>query len=204
MKILVAEDEPVSRQLVESTLRSWGFDCRSVTDGAEAWEALQAESPPNLLILDWMMPQLDGVEVVRRLRESRHNLGAYVLLLTARASPQDVVRGLEAGADDYVTKPFHPAELRARVQVGVRILAWQEALATQVRELGDALARLKRLQGPLPICSYCKKIRDARDYWQQVDAYLAEHSEAAFSHGICPDCYARVVASELKGPREER
>jgi phosphoserine phosphatase RsbU/P len=202
MKILLAEDEPVSRKLVESTLQSWGFDCRSVNDGAEAWEALQAESPPSLLILDWMMPRLDGVEVVRRLRESPRNLGAYVLLLTARASPQDVVRGLEAGADDYVTKPFHPAELRARVQVGMRVLAWREALATQVRELGDALSRVKRLQGPLPICSYCKKIRDEGDDWQQVEAYIAEHSEAAFSHGICPDCYAHL-ASELEGPRGE-
>lgn len=119
MKILLAEDEPVSRELVQSTLRSWGFDCRSVSDGAEAWQALQAESPPSLIILDWMMPQLDGVEVVRRLRESPRNLGTYVLLLTARASPQDVVRGLEAGADDYVTQPFHPAELRARVQGAV-------------------------------------------------------------------------------------
>ncbi|HEY6292493.1 MAG TPA: response regulator [Terriglobia bacterium] len=199
VNILVAEDEPVSRRALELNLDRWGFDCKSVADGAEAWERLQEESPPNLIILDWMMPELDGVEVVRRLRENANNFGAYVILLTARGSRSDLVRGLEAGADDYITKPFDPDELRARVHVGVRVLNLRDSMAARVHELETALSRVRRLQGLLPICSYCKKIRDDRNYWRQVEAYISEHSEAAFSHGICPDCYNRVVERQLRG-----
>ena len=197
MKILVAEDEPVSRRLLEATLSRWGFTSVAVTNGAEAWQVLQGMAPPSLLILDWMMPEVDGIEVLRRLRASARNHAAYVILLTARGSRGDIVLGLEAGADDYITKPFDPPELRARVEVGVRVLGLQEALAARVHDLENALSRVKRLQGLLPICSYCKKIRDDQNYWQQVEAYITEHSEAAFSHGICPDCYARVASQEL-------
>jgi phosphoserine phosphatase RsbU/P len=198
-EILIAEDEPVSRLWLEATLQRSGFECISVENGAEAWRVLQTESPPNLMILDWMMPELDGVEVIRRLRNSPTCFGAYVILLTGRSSRSDVVSGLEAGADDYITKPFDPAELLARVQVGVRGVNLREALASRVRELEQALSRVRRLQGLLPICSYCKKIRDDRNYWRQVESYISEHSEAAFSHGICPDCYQRVVAAQLQG-----
>ena len=197
MKILVAEDEPVSRRALEATLCRWGFSCVTVENGAEAWRVLQAPSPPRLLILDWMMPELDGIEVVARVRSSPENRAAYVILLTGRDSRSDIVRGLEAGADDYITKPFHPAELRARVKVGVRVLGLQEALAARVSDLEEALSRVKRLQGLLPICSYCKKIRDDQNYWQQVDAYITEHTEVAFSHGICPECYARIASADL-------
>jgi len=198
-EILIAEDEAVSRLRLEATLRRSGFECISVSNGAEAWRILQGESPPNLIILDWMMPELDGLEVTRRLRSSPRCFTAYVILLTGRDSRSDVVCGLEAGADDYITKPFDPAELRARVQVGVRVLSLQEALASRVRELEQAFSRVRRLHGLLPICSYCKKIRDDRNYWRQVESYISEHSDAAFSHGICPDCYERVVAAQLQG-----
>ncbi len=200
-EILIADDEPASRLLLETALRRSGFECISVANGAEAWRVLQADSPPNLMILDWMMPELDGVEVVRRLRNSPNCFGAYVILLTGRHSRGDVVCGLQAGADDYITKPFDPAELLARVEVGVRVVSLREALASRVRELEQAFARVRRLQGLLPICSYCKKIRDDKNYWRQVESYISEHSEAAFSHGICPDCYERVVATQLQGAK---
>lgn len=202
MKILIAEDERVSRRALEAILAHWGFTCVTAEDGAQAWEILQAPSPPNLLILDWMMPEIDGIELVTRVRQGSPNRVAYVILLTGRDSRSDIVRGLESGADDYITKPFNPAELRARVLVGVRVLELQHALAARVHELEDALSSVKRLQGLLPICSYCKKIRDDRNYWQQVDAYITEHSEAAFSHGICPDCYSRFVSTELRDTTE--
>ncbi|HUI41593.1 MAG TPA: response regulator transcription factor [Terriglobia bacterium] len=204
LNILIADDDPLSRRVLEATLRRWGFGCTTVENGAEAWEVLQGATPPRLVILDWMMPKLDGIQVVRRLREGTKNCGAHVILLTCRASRSDVVRGLEAGADDYITKPFDPSELRARVQVGVRVLALQDALAGRVAELEEALSSVKRLQGLLPICSYCKKIRDDRNYWQQVEAYISEHSEAAFSHGICPDCYSKVAAAELDAARSRQ
>ena len=114
-----------------------------------------------------MMPEIDGLEVVRRLRGSPRNRGAYVILLTSRDSRSDVVQGLEAGADDYITKPFNPPELRARVEVDVRVLGLQQVLAARVHDLEDALSRVKRLQGLLPICSNCKQIRDDQNYWRR-------------------------------------
>ena len=108
-----------------------------------------------------------------------------------------MITGLQAGADDYVTKPFDHEELRARVQVGIRIIELQTMLERQVVELQDALTRVRQLSGLLPICSYCKKVRDDGNYWQQVEQYVSTHSNVQFSHGICPDCYAKVVQPQL-------
>lgn len=195
MKVLIAEDEAVSRFALQANLVGWGYEVVVASDGVEACLGLQGKDPPKLAILDWIMPGMDGVEVCRKVRQGPHSPPPYLILLTARGSREDVVRGLEAGADDYVTKPFDCEELRARVQVGVRVVELQTNLAVRVRDLEDALARVKQLQGLLPICSYCKKIRDDRNYWQQVETYIANHSEAEFSHGICPDCFEKVMKS---------
>jgi len=198
MNILIAEDDVISRRILEVTLQKWGYEVTVVVDGAQAWELLQREGSPPLAILDWMMPYVDGAEVCRRVRLNPRTPPPYLILLTTRESRGDVVKGLEAGADDYVTKPFNADELRARVNVGVRIVELQHSLASRVRELEDALGRVKQLQGLLPICSYCKKVRDDRNYWRQVESYLSEHSDVQFSHGICPDCYKAIVEPELQ------
>jgi DNA-binding response OmpR family regulator len=197
MRILIAEDDAVSRRRLEATLQKWGYEVLAVEDGLAAWEVLQGEMPPPLAILDWMMPGMDGIEVCRKVRERSPSRPLYIIVLTARGSREDVVAGLQAGGDDYVTKPFDREELHARVRVGLRVLQLQMNLADRVRELEEALARVKQLQGLLPICSYCKKIRDDQNYWQQVEGYISEHSEAIFSHGICPDCFEKFVKPEL-------
>ncbi len=197
MKILIAEDDAVSRRVLEATLARWGFEVTTTTNGTEAWEALAAGDAPRLAILDWMMPEIDGLEICRRARQRPGAGPLHIILLTARGRKEDVIAGLQAGADDYVTKPFDHEELRARVQVGVRLIELQSMLADRVVELEEALARVRQLRGLLPICSYCKKVRDDQNYWQQVEQYVSTHADVKFSHGICPDCYREVVEPQL-------
>jgi DNA-binding response OmpR family regulator len=194
MRILIAEDDPVSRRLLQAALVKWGYEVVVTTNGKEAWETLQQPGAPSLLVLDWLMPETDGVEVCRQARETPALKSAYIILLTSRGSKEDIVQGLQAGADDYVTKPFDHGELRARVQVGSRVVQLQSALADRVKELEEAIANVKQLQGLLPICSYCKKIRDDGNYWHRVESYIAGHANVRFSHGICPDCSNKLKA----------
>ena len=188
MRILIADDDFTSRVMLAALLKKSGHEVVETANGSESWEELRKPDAPRLAILDWMMPEMDGPEVVRRVRALETDQPPYVIMLTARGEKADIIAGLDAGADDYLAKPFHPGELRARVEVGRRLIEMQEQLATQVRELRQALEHIKTLQGILPICMHCKKIRNDTGYWEQVEAYVGRHSEALFSHGICPEC----------------
>jgi phosphoserine phosphatase RsbU/P len=192
MRVLIADDDYISRRFLERYLTESGYEVIVTLDGMAAWQVLDSADAPPLAILDWMMPALDGLEVCRRLRQREGAAQTYVILLTAKNEKQDVVAGLDAGADDYLTKPFDAGELRARMQVGVRLLTLQAKLGQQVEELSAALAQVKQLRGLLPICAWCKRIRDDSNYWQQLETYVSEHSEAVFSHGICPECFTKV------------
>jgi phosphoserine phosphatase RsbU/P len=194
MRVIIAEDDRVTGEILARTLQRWNYETKLVGNGAQAWEHLRATAEPTLAILDWMMPEMDGPDVCRRVRAELPLANMYLLLVTARESRGDMVAGLDAGADDYIIKPFDPEELRARVAVGIRVLGLQQKLAERVHELQAALSNVKQLHGLLPICSYCKRIRGDDQYWQQVEGYIAEHSHAQFSHGICPTCYATVSA----------
>jgi sigma-B regulation protein RsbU (phosphoserine phosphatase) len=194
MQILIAEDDRVTGEILARTLQRWNRPTTVVGNGGKAWEFLRTADVPTLAILDWMMPDIDGPDVCRRVRSELPLANMYLLLVTARESRGDVVAGLEAGADDYIIKPFDPDELRARVAVGERVLGLQQKLAERVAELQDALSNVKQLSGLLPICSYCKRIRGDDQYWQQVEGYISEHSQAQFSHGICPTCYSNLAA----------
>ncbi|MBZ5556425.1 MAG: response regulator transcription factor [Acidobacteriia bacterium] len=194
MHVLIAEDDRVTGEILARTLQRWNHETTVVGDGGKAWEYLRASTSPTLAILDWMMPEMDGPEVCRRVRAELPLANMYLLLVTAREGRSDVIVGLDAGADDYIIKPFDPEELRARISVGVRVLGLQQKLAERVAELQAALSNVKQLHGLLPICSYCKRIRGDDQYWQQVEGYIAQHSNAEFSHGICPACYAKVSA----------
>jgi sigma-B regulation protein RsbU (phosphoserine phosphatase) len=201
MRVLIADDDEVSLGLIEHSLGEWGYEVIAVADGAAAWAVLDGPEAPLLAILDWLMPGMDGVEVCARVRARAtpdSPCSPYLVLLTIKSGKSDVVAGLEAGADDYLSKPFDRDELRARIQAGRRIVELQQSLAARVTELGDALAQVKHLRGLLPICSYCKKIRNDTNYWQQIEAYITEHSDAKFSHSICPECYPKVL-HEIRG-----
>src|SRR5262249_3591692 len=197
MKILIAEDDPLPRTVLERTLKKWEHDVVSAQNGAEAWQVLEGEAAPKLAILDWIMPGLDGPDVCRKVRDLVRAEPTYIILLTSKQQKEDVVTGLDSGADDYVTKPFDPQELKSRIRVGERMLALQQKLADRVRKLEDALAQVTELRGLLPMCSYCRKIRDDKNYWQEVEHYLSAHTDVQFSHGICPTCWTNVVEPEL-------
>src|SRR3984885_3094800 len=140
MRILIADDSIVSRHLLEATLRKWGYEVVVASDGTEAWNALKAKDAPRIAILDWMMPGLTGPEVCKRVRDNSHGSDApytYMLLLSSKSQREDLIEGLESGADDYLTKPFDQHELQVRLRPGVRILELQHELIWAREELRD-------------------------------------------------------------------
>jgi len=197
MKLLIAEDRLATLSALTQLTTHWGYQVIGVSDGGMAWDILQREDAPKLALLDWVLPILDGVEVCRQVRQRFPDHPPHLILITGRGSEDDLIAGLAGGADDYLRKPVSPPELRARLDAGKRIVKLQSNLAERVRNLEKALSRVKQLQGLLPICSYCKKVRDDRNYWRQVEDYISANSEAQFSHGICPDCFTMIVEPEL-------
>ncbi|HEY1325891.1 MAG TPA: response regulator transcription factor [Casimicrobiaceae bacterium] len=195
MRILMADDDAVLRHGLRIQLQRWGYDPVICANGDDARAALaEGNDPPLVAILDRSMPGVDGLTLCGEIRSTPRLRATYVVLLTAHDSRQDIVSGLEGGADEYMTKPFDWEMLRARLRTGVRIATLQRELASKVTELEEALRNVKQLSGLLPMCSYCKRIRDDQDYWQQLETYLSDHSEAEFSHGVCPPCLERVRA----------
>lgn len=201
MRVLVAEDDATSRAVLQAVLSKWGYEAAGAGDGDKAWALMQEKDAPQLALLDWMMPGIDGVTLCRRLREQERKTPLYLILLTARSGREDIVQGIEAGADDYIAKPYDIPELRARVGVGRRMVEVQGQLVDRVRELRAALDHVKTLQGLLPICMYCHKIRTDSDSWERLENYIQEHSNAVFSHGLCPECLEKHYP-ETRGDRK--
>lgn len=203
MRVLIAEDDPVSRRILEEALLSWGYEVSTAQDGVAAWEMLQGADAASLAILDIMMPEMDGLEVCRKVRRLSVTIPPYLILLTAMSSKEDVVNGIQAGANDYLAKPFHPDELKVRIGVGVQMVELNRSLAERVKELEAALSQVEQLQGLLPICSYCKKIRSGESYWQKVENYLSDRTALQFTHGICPECFEEMVSKLAEGRGED-
>ncbi len=202
MRILIAEDDLVSRTLLVAVLIKAGHEVLETSNGGEAWENLRQPDAPRLVVLDWMMPVMDGIEVVRRVRALEQEPPPYIIMLTAKGEKADIVAGLAAGANDYLAKPFDTGELLARIEVGRRMVEMQDILSAKIEELQRALSEIKTLRGIVPICSSCKKIRDDQGYWNQVEVYVRNHTEASFSHGLCPECIRRLypeLANEVIG-----
>jgi DNA-binding response OmpR family regulator len=197
MKVLIAEDDVVSNEMLEFLVKQWGYQAVPARDGAEAWQRLQQDDAPPLAIIDWLMPQLDGVEVCRRARARPDLKHMYLIILTSMTRPDEVVAGLEAGANDYVLKPFKAPELHARLDAGARMVGLQAELGARVRELEKAMTRVKQVRGILPICTYCKRIRDDENDWEQLEDYFTRRTDAKFSHSFCPECYEKIVKPQL-------
>ena len=194
MRVLVADDDAIARRLLESTLSKSGHDVVAVAGGAEAWRVLSGPEAPTIAVLDWMMPELTGVEVCEKARAASLPVSPYLIVLTSRGETGDVVKALQAWADDYITKPFEIDELRARLFVGARIVGLQQQLSDRVRALEEALAHVQQLQGLIPICAWCRQVRSDGNYWEQVESYLAKRSGLQFTHAICPSCLQKESA----------
>ncbi|MEA1979567.1 MAG: response regulator transcription factor [candidate division Zixibacteria bacterium] len=190
MRILIAEDDAFSRKLLESTLEKAGHDVIACIDGESAEKTYQDASSIEMAILDWMMPEKDGVEVCKSIKNNEDNPFTYVIMLTAKNKAEDLAEALSSGADDFISKPFNALELNARINAGIRMIRLQKAMMNNIEELEETLAHVEQLQGIIPICAWCKKIRDDSEYWTSVEDYISKHSEAKFSHGICPECMA--------------
>jgi DNA-binding response OmpR family regulator len=183
VKILAVEDDAVARAVLRQALRRLGHDVVEAADGEAAWEVLQGE-PVRVVVSDWMMPRSDGLDLCRKIRGRVGAEYIYFILLTSRdATAENQNAAADAGVDDFLTKPLDLPELWTRLRVAERILRY----TTQVRQLEEML----------PICSYCKKIRDDQNYWQQLEGYISERTGSDFSHSVCPDCYNKVVMPEL-------
>lgn len=191
MRILVADDDATSLSVVVAVVGKFGHEVVSATDGSEAWRVLEQPDSPRLAILDWMMPSMSGIEICRRLRDTETDLPPYVILLTALGDEEHAAIGLDSGANDYIVKPFRHTELRARIAAAERVLSTQERLLAQSEALREALAQVRTLRGFIPICAHCRRVRDDSNFWRQIEEYVSAHTDALFSHGLCPDCMAK-------------
>jgi phosphoserine phosphatase RsbU/P len=191
VRILIADDDLLTRRLLEKILAKSGHEVVAAASGSEAWQILSGQDPPALAILDWMMPQMTGVEVCRKVREAGGSAPSYLVVLTSRGQTDDLVTAFEAGADDYITKPFEAEELRARVSVGVRMVTLQQQLADRILALEESLAHVQQLQGLIPICAWCRQVRSDGNFWEKVESYLGKRSGLQFTHAICPTCKAK-------------
>jgi sigma-B regulation protein RsbU (phosphoserine phosphatase) len=181
LKILVAEDENVSRTVLETSLKKRGHEVVALENGLKAWQAIEKEYFP-VIISDWLMPVMDGLALFRKVRSVPRDNYIYLVLLTSLEGKTNYLEAMEAGADDFMTKPFDTDQLTARIQVAERILGLRQ--------------HVSQLEGLLPICCSCKKIRDGQDNWQRVENYIEIHSEARFTHGFCPECCEKWMNSQ--------
>ncbi len=203
MKVLIADDDAVARRVLQSTIGSLSHEVTVVEDGREAWACLR-EARYDVLITDWVMPHIDGLELCRRVRGRPNDAYTYVILVSARNATEDIVRGIMAGADDFLTKPCAGAELRARLHAAERVVKLERSLAGRLSELECALDEVATLKKLLPICMYCKSIRNDQQAWDNIEEYLRQHAHADLTHSICPSCYESRVQPMLDELHEER
>ncbi len=197
-RILVVDDEQINIQLISGALAG-EYEIITALDGYDAITQLKDNSV-DLILLDVMMPEISGFDVCKIIKSNPLYIDIPTIFLTALDTREGARSGLEMGAIDYVTKPFDLDLLKLRVRNHIEakerndlVREQRDLLARQKEELEAALERVKLLEGIIPICAYCKKIRNDQQSWQQLETYISAHSEAVFSHGACPDCAAKLL-----------
>jgi DNA-binding response OmpR family regulator len=183
VKILIIEDDPIACAVLQGLLQALGHEFTTAVDGEAGWRKFSAE-PHRLIISDWLLPGIDGLELCRRIRTRGGDYTYFILLSTQTTSADNLDQATAAGVDDFLTKPAKLAELKARLHVADRILHY----ATQVQQL----------ESFIPICSHCKRVRDDKNYWNQIESYIKTRTGSTFSHGVCPDCYETVYVPQMK------
>ena len=179
--VLIVDDNSQNLRFLGKMMAENGYEPAMARSGAQALEFVLKEKP-ELILLDIMMPEMDGYEVCKELKSDKITANIPVIFLTAKTEIDDLVKGFEVGAVDYVTKPFKSAELLARIKTHI--------------ELKRAREEIQTLRGIIPICARCKKIRDDEGFWKQIEIYIEKHSDAMFSHGLCPDCSNEIYGNE--------
>ena len=189
-RILVVDDEEMVVLYLSKRLKKRNYDVVTCLSGEKALETANA-SVFDVVILDVVLPGIDGYEVCRRLKSNKKTSGTMVLILSVRRTLEERLKGYEVEADDYITKPYDPEELLAKVQILLRLKNALDERDRVIYKLEEVLSEVKTLSGLLPICSLCKKIRDDQGYWNQIEDYVRKRCPTEFSHGICPECAKR-------------
>ncbi len=201
MRVLVAEDHSPTREALRVLLERKGYQVTGVGNGDDAITTLTGWDGPSIALIDWMLPGASGLDVCRAVRTQDTGRYVYVIVITARDGEEDVAQALATGADDFLRKPCGASELVARVRTGQRIVELERNLAGRITELEEALDSVRKLRRLLPICMYCKKVRDDSDYWREIEDYIHQQTGTDFSHGICPQCMHTLDLDELRPRR---
>jgi len=209
-RILVTDDDPDILLLTSSVLTKAGYEVLEARTGKECLEAMHSQRP-DLVLLDVMLPDMKGSTVCRQIKADPELRDTFVILVSGvQVSSEYQAKGLNIGADGYIVKPISNKELVARVQAMERIKKAEDALREKekqqerlIAKLQEALAEIKTLKGFIPICASCKKIRDDEGYWNQLESYISKHTDAVFSHGICPEC-AEKFRTELRNHEKQK
>ncbi len=205
-KILVVDDDPETLLLTSMILEKAGYEVLEASTGEQSLQVVRTQRP-DLILLDVMLPDISGMDVSRQIKADADLRDTFIILLSGvQVSSEYQADGLNVGVEGYITRPVSNKELLARVRAMERIKRAEDALREKEKELMEsvtalkgALAQIKTLQGLIPICASCKKIRDDRGYWNQLEIYITQHTDAVFTHGICPDCAAKELAKIKKG-----
>ena len=183
MKILAVEDDPVAIIVLEETLIALGHEVVLASDGESAWKLLH-EQNCRVVVCDWNMPELDGLELCKRIRSTPGEYVYFILLTSAVGSTQQRDHAMSAGVDDFLSKPVNMDDIKMRLHVAQRILQYT--------------THIQKLEALIPICSYCKNVRDDQSYWKRIESYIAEKTGADCSHSVCPDCYKKHVIPQFE------